>query len=654
MYLQGKLSGSRPCSLWPFLLVLAINSNGYSSSADGPLEIEQNADDIYESLEFLNGDIFWAPASGFTAQNSWPNVFGDEIRSVFGPIPPISCNTDAGAQLTMESGGNRVHLTRSGYESYVFEHISDSDKVVRASESIKYCDKPSLANTEGHLCGTGSRIAILDNLIGNSIDWVVLCRKGERSWRLTSWDDYWHRDNPLFALLGVVGFNSNSGEVVFIDGTDRKYGGDRIRTFTWAGSYPPPGGMGYEDNQNRSKAHQLYSYSTQIKCETCHDNKEPWIVTPHLKIRGFGYRDRATGEKFGHPNFLPLVQPRSSKSPYRVIGTRYTRKADLTSKTFSDPTGSCSYCHTLTTGWTGKVLAYDAVGKINENQKYKPVFERVLKTRTEWAKQKHNTHPWMVPWLGPNVKSNVETDWVPSAIDDDNWDRIAACINENSTEDCQYRPVYTSCPAPESSQLECSREDENNNDCSRVADPFGPGEMSAVTLPPDDESNAVPQFERKTAINWTYLNGLGAVPQRDDVRFNLAIREVDIPSNAGLPKREDYPSLQAATDPYFSHPQKKGRIHYCDLGARRQKTCHVLNPGRGEFFINNVSYAGHVRNTTPEPAFSPRQYRVVIPTRCNKRYLARLVPKRFCFDRSGVLASSVDHLAYFDVRCNAG
>jgi hypothetical protein len=89
------------------------------------------------------------------------------------------------------------------------------------------------------------------------------------------------------------------------------------------------------------------------------------------------------------------------------------------------------------------------------------------------------------------------------------------------------------------------------------------------------------------------------------------------------------------------------------MGARRLKTCHVLNPDRGEFLINNISHAGHVRNTTPEPAFSPRQYRVVIPTRCNKRYLARLVPKRFCFDRSGVLASSVDHLAYFDVRCDA-
>jgi hypothetical protein len=648
MFSRSKLN-----RFWPFLFWLVASTAGFPVYAD-EVPVNENTESILKKLfAQLNGDIFWAPASGFTTQGSWPNAFGDEIRSVFGPIPPVVCVSDVGLQLTIESRGNRVNLTNADNGEHTFEHRSVADKIDKVSKIIKVCDKPSLANTDGHLCGASSRIAILEGHLSNNVDWVVLCRKSERSWRLTSWDSYWHQDNPHFALLGIIGFNANSGEVVFIDGNDRKPGGDRLKPFTWTNPYPPPGGMGYEDNQSRAETHGLYSYAKQISCETCHDNKEPWIITPHLKIRGFGYRDRTREEKFGSSNVLPLAQPRAENSPYRVIGTRYTKKARLASKTFKDPTGSCTFCHTLTTGWTGQVLAYDAVGKVNPNEPYKSVFKKINDSRTDWAKQEQNTHSWMVPWLGPNVKPNPETGWIPTEIDEKNWDRIAACINETSTEDCEYKNVYTSCPSPESLEVDCSKDDELNSNCSRLADPFGPSEMSFLAMPIDEEIEETGSYNRKAVVNWTYLNGLGGVPQRDDVRFNLAVKEVDIPIDASSPKNDDYPSRQAAADPYFAQPDKKGDIHYCDLDMQREKTCHIINPDQGEFFINNISYAGHIRNTTPEPALKPRQYSVVIPTQCNKRYLARLVPKRFCFDRSGVLASNVDHVKYFDVHCKA-
>lgn len=646
---QNNLAGS---VLAP-IIFYALSGLGVSTTTADELKYPARfAEKINKVLLKMNGDIFWAPASGFTSEDTEPNTFGDEARSVFGPIPEMSCNGENSVSLHLEVNGNGTELLETFNSQFVFRY-RPNNQTTKYMKEIERCDKPSLANTAGHACGTSTRIGVLQNDSSRNVDWVILCRKSEEANKLTSDDDYWHPDNPYFALLGIIGFNLRSGEVVFFDGNNFSRGLNKLTTFAWSKPYAPPGGLGYNDFDGRSEAYDTYFHTEHIFCETCHDNKEPWIITPHLKLRGFGYRDHARDENLGKRNILPLIQPRSDDSPYRVIGTRYTNKADLSSKTFRDPTGSCTYCHTLTTGWSGKVLAYDAVGRVNESDKYKSVFQRIDNSRTEWAKQENNTHPWMVPWLGPNVKPNLETGWTPSEIDEENWNRIADCINETSKEDCHYKQVYTSCPAPESLKTDCSKEDELNNICTRLADPFAPSEIIATTTAQDVELDQALPYKMKTTVTWSYLNGLGGVPQRDDVRFNLAIREVEIPDDGTAPTLDDYTSLQAGSDPYFADPDKSGDIHYCDLGIIREKTCHILQFDSGEFFINNISYAGHVRNTTPEPALKPRQYSVLIPTQCNKRYLVRLVPKRFCFDRSGVLASNVDHVKYFDVHCEA-
>ena len=40
-----------------------------------------------------------------------------------------------------------------------------------------------------------------------------------------------------------------------------------------------------------------------------------------------------------------------------------------------------------------------------------------------------------------------------------------------------------------------------------------------------------------------YLNGYGNVPERDDVRFDLAIKEAPIPGNWAIPRDTDYPGM---------------------------------------------------------------------------------------------------------------
>ena len=644
-----KNTGLSVKNLFP-LIICTVNSIAPAIANDSVIT-PAPAETFDRLLTMFNDDIFWAPASGFTENDYWPNIFGDETRSVFGPIPPITCKGESSSSFSAEVDGNQIQLTAVPEGEFAFQHRDHKGTVVVESEVVGRCDKPSLANTKGHLCDTSSRINYLNNQSNKNVDWVVLCRKNELGSALTSKDGYWHPDNPNFALLGIIGFNPRSGEVVFIDGTNLDYGLEKIATFQWNQPYPPPGGSGYNDPAGRAEAYKIYYHTQRIKCETCHDNKEPWIITPHLNYIGFGYKNSAREARFGANNVLPLTQPRPDDSPYRVIGTRFTKYADLSSKTLRDPTGSCTFCHTLTTDWTGSVLAYDAVGKVNNSERYKSFFERIARSRTDWAKKRENTHPWMVPWLGPNIKLNIDTGWIPSEIDEDNWNRLADCINETSNEDCQYKRVYTSCPAPESLKTECSNEDELNNTCTRLEDSFGPSEMKTSSTLLEGEIDESFPFNRKSTIAWTYQNGLGGVPQRDDVRFNLMILEVAIPGSNIEPALEEYPGLNETWDPYFTDPVRKNHIHYCDLEWNRTRTCHIFDPAQGRHLINNISYAGHLRNTTPEPTHTPRQYSVTIPTQCNKRYLARLVPKRFCFDRSGVLASSVDHIAYFDVTC---
>ncbi len=627
---------------------LDVSANNYTAYINSPA-----AQQYDRYLTSRNGDIFWAPASGFTGNDTWPNIFGDEVRSVFGSIPEISCYGDVQMSLHLEVEGNHTRLSETRDGGFRFESHIMASGVLEGSQETRRCDKPSLANTDGHLCGASSRISLKKSPASPNVDWVTLCRKSERSNKLTSDDGYWHSNNPEFALLGVIGFNRKSGEVVFIDGREPPRGKTPLRTFSWKHAYPPPGGWGYQDTGGRSLAYKTYKYRKRIACENCHDNKEPWIITPHLKIRGFGYRDSDREDHLAQDNILPLVQPRPDTAPYRVIGTRYTRKAKLSGKTFRDPTGSCTSCHTLTTGWTGKVLAYDAVGKINNGEQFRDVFRRIHDSRTTWAKQDKNTAPWMVPWLGPNIKTDPGTGEAPSEMDDRNWRRIAACINENSNEDCEYQRIFTACPPPESDQTACSTEDLAYNACSRLADPYGPSEISITTSSLPHAGLKKTDYSTESIASWSYLNGLGGVPQRDDVRFNLAIREIDIPASRTPPARHDYPALQTTFDPLQNDSMLEGSIHYCDVSFVRKRTCHVLAPGEGNFVINNISFAGHVRNSTPAPADSPRNYAVAFPTQCNKRYLLRLVPKRFCFDRSGVLASDRDHLQYFDVRCDA-
>src|SRR3546814_11923378 len=101
--------------------------------------------------------------------------------------------------------------------------------------------------------------------------------------------------------------------------------------------------------------------------------------------------------------------------------------------------------------------------------------------------------------------------------------------------------------------------------------------------------------ERMLRVSWKYLNRYGNVPHRDDVRFNVAIREVEIPPDGAPPSEGDYPSLK----------EVKGE-NFLPLDAN-------IGISGSARLIQNASYAGHVRWTEPIPTADLREFRVDLP-----------------------------------------
>ncbi|WP_246738016.1 hypothetical protein [Rhizobium grahamii] len=567
-----------------------------------------------------NGDVLWAPAS---ASTDVITRFGDEARAVFGPIPDIDCGDNAAKVIPLEIDGNIVDLKPNpgvAGSPLQFEHRDTAGRVVKWSTQIARCDKPSLAGNVTY-CGMNSRVS--RKVIG-SVEWVALCRKSSPHQEIDP-EPYWQRNNPNFARLGVIGFNRQSGEIAFFDGSkDRPH-------FDWERPFVPPGGRSYHDESGRMEAAGLYDPTFQIQCSACHDNKGPYVISPHMGLSRIGYEGGATGESasaFSLGDYIPTM-PHEERLPFRVIGSAYTSTyaTDLArAQTLQDPSGNCTECHTLTTQVTGQRIAADAAGRDpvitdpswSDTVSVRAELQKLREIdahRTDWARRsgEGKIHPWMVPRNGGKVGAGGHQ------IDEDDWRQLSNCIWEAGGAECNYRPLYTACPPP--------------------ATPSGgdgslPTDLSIAILPSNaDEGGA----ERVLRLNWRYLNDYGGVPQRDDVRFNIAIRSVPIPQSRKPPDEEEYPAIAEASDDGFV--------------AIAGNVGNVGNAG-GLMTIRNLSYIGHRRFTEPAPATTPREFRADVPAMCGQRYLARILPKRFCFDQNGIQYAERGELVFADVECN--
>ncbi|KQS83091.1 hypothetical protein ASG68_15975 [Rhizobium sp. Leaf453] len=562
-----------------------------------------------------NGAFLWAPAS---ASRDTITRFGDEARAVFGPIPDGDCSSDKARILPLQVDGNLVDLKPNPHKEghpLEFEHRDATGNIVKWTTGITQCDKPSLAGSAAY-CGLNSRLHRVEQ--GN-VDWLFLCRKSSRNGEVEP-TPYWQRSNPKFALYGVIGFNRLTGETAFFDG--RK---DR-REFDWTQKLVPPGGRSYDDDKGRAAAEALYDPTFQVECSACHDNKSAYVITPSIQQARVGFLDRSDPNAiaFSLGNLLPKT-PRSRSTPFRVIGSGYTGTYRISlerASTVSDPTGNCTQCHTLTTQVTGQRFAADAVAKAPTI--IRPTRSQFLRLKAEQRKLReinaHRTiwatrtgagkiHPWMVP-----VEGNSLSTAVPE-INTSDWSALSNCLWGAGGAECNYKPLYTPCPIP------------------------GASEQGDISEPVDFSIKVLPvplanlQTDRVLRLGWKYLNSYGGVPQRDDVRFNVVVKSVEIPNTGAAPFDRDYPGRDEADDRNFA-------VIAGEVGTSGEA-----------MFIRNVSFLGHSRFTEPKPSTELRAFQVDLPARCNRRYLVRVMPKRFCFDQTVLVYGRKDYVQHADISC---
>ncbi|UXN61736.1 hypothetical protein [Phyllobacterium zundukense] len=569
-----------------------------------------------ETVQRWNGHFLWEPAS---ASGETITRFGDETRAVFGPIPDGDCTDGAAKTIPLQIDGNLVDLKpnpgKAGHP-LEFEHRDIKGKVVKWTSGVARCDKPSLTGSATY-CGLNSRLNRVEN--GN-VEWLFLCRKSSHHLEVEP-IPYWQRSNPKFALFGIIGFNRRSGEIVFFDG--RKDWSE----FDWSQKFVPPGGHSYHDNEGRAAAEALYDPTFQVQCSACHDNKGAYVINPNIQQARVGYlagNHDPKASAFSLGSLLPAA-PRRRSTPFRVIGSGYTAtyRVDLErAMTVQDPTGNCTECHTLTTQTTGQRFAADAVArdpviahpKRSQFLRLKAEQRKLREInshRTKWASRSGpgKIHPWMVPIDGNELSA------APPEISASDWSVLSNCLWGAGGDECAYTPLYTSCPTP---------------GVAAQGDHSKPEGLSIdVVRPPGAEAIA----DRVVGLSWRYLNSYGNVPQRDDVRFNVAVKSTEIPMSGAAPSPSDYPGLEQATDKNFV--------------AIDDET----GTSGSAMLIRNVSYFGHSKLTDPVPSKDMRTFRLDLPAQCNRRYLVRIMPKRFCFDQSNITYGQADHVLYADVSC---
>jgi hypothetical protein len=577
----------------------------------------RRADRLFaDAVQRWNGDIFWEPAS---ASSNVVTRFGDEARAVFGPIPDGNCAD--GVATAVEVEGNiidfRPNPNKAGHP-LEFAHRDIEGNIVKWTNSIPRCDKPSLAGGNATYCSLNSR---LNRIVRGNVEWLFFCRKSSKSLEVRS-DPYWQMSNTKFRLYGTIGFNGLTGEIAFFDG--RK---DRDE-FDWSMPFVPPGGHSYSDRIGRAAAEALYDPTFHIQCSACHDNKNAYVVDPHVRQARVGYlggRDDPRAIAFSLGDYLPET-PRVEGAPFRVIGSGYTStyRGDLSrARTVRDPAGNCTTCHTLTTQITGQRFAADAVAQkpwisnptwaqqlalLDE----KVIYSQIAAHRTDWALRSGpgKIHPWMVPGHGNELAT------LPPGLGPAEWRKLSDCLWGAGGSECGYQPLYTPCPLPQ---------------LGPRGDGFEPTDIAVAVLPlPAGEIGA----DRVLRVGWKYLNLYGNVPQRDDVRFNVAVKETAIPPDGKAPAAGDYPSMDEA----------EGRTFTLVRGE--------VGTSGSAMLIQNASYLGHAKWTVPTASTDLRDFQIDLPGACNRRYLVRILPKRFCFDQSNIAYSAADHVVYADVVCD--
>src|SRR3546814_750489 len=131
------------------------------------------------------------------------------------------------------------------------------------------------------------------------------------------------------------------------------------------------------------------------------------------------------------------------------------------------------------------------------------------------------------------------------------------------------RATRTDTLFPYTTLIRSAPESDTPGDVSRA------GKFAVEVLPPPQPDALT---ERVLRISWRYLNQLGGVPERDDVRFNNAVSERDITTADSPPDKGDYPRRDEARDD--DYPPLDGAFGFFPSAAPRRRICRGVRRPR--------------------------------------------------------------------------
>jgi len=625
--------------------------------------------------------IFWPPATKVedTVYNEkihsgWRdnriNDYGDEVASVLGRPPAFTC-TDMEFNYRSKYNGQKFDTIIRGTDNKLLFNFGQGRNSIQL-DNMNKCDNPTQA--EGtQPCGTQAWLGTIPSPISDNVKWWVLCRKTERfsgvdqedsrvekgfargsdnpsdEWNRYFWDD----QNYEVSLLGFIGWNELTGEAAFFDGNQGGF--DAPKGPIGLGGIPasknfkvltradkellPPGGTNYND-ENRIPGlvdtTDLFSNPTKIlghwdfpergfnnlnfgnkppataPCIFCHTNNDPFVYTKYLDDPQFSIHESASEPMPYRPVGKPFID-RVMDTDIGVANVfdransnaTIDARNSLTESRYLKPqnNSSCFGCHTLpyvgTSMWTfvADSLAFKGRLKDSGNEADEFLLSK-SNSITDYGKQHH--YNWM-PKGGEQQDPAQEVAVLKNCLD-----KLVAPRNEKELAKCLGDKIFTQCVKPEST----ANVFVGGEDVTRAHDPYGPTGLAGR-----DGPNPEPEFEydRRITVTWKYLNWFGQVKTRDDVRFDLTITEVVEPGS------------QVNEDGLVADPEIVPEV------------------------IRDISYKTHYRYNDPEPVEGEgdkRDYEVLFPAQCGKKYRLDLVSKRFCFDLSNVLNADNIHTTY--------
>lgn len=483
-----------------------------------------------------------------------------QCEAVLGELPEISCDPANPAPGTTVT---KIPVFVDGMLLGFDEDLSDAERELLAerAQSEQYtCDFPSIGGD--FACTVGSTLVHYQAPENPNVQWVALCRG-------VPWD------NPgydRFIGNGLIGANTQTGEMCFFFGRNDEP--EEPYELPALSSEPAP-----------SEALEPWLPPREMpgSCISCHPNNDPWILTPWLMPSYMGGILQRPEYPLELPDDVELED---------VMAARFIQTTPASLQTMLPaplPPGRTSWTEEEIVDDGGQVLrrqyrvvgssyvSAEAEGTVGARTGIRPEswsvgFRERIRVKPQSESCSAGCHAMGSEYwtrlasdaLGTKLAGAYRTDVMEGFAAGDHWMDPSQRFDLEQVDPAGFTiPAITECPIP-----------------AQVSDA---PEVEVSCHPIEGHAGAV-------RITWAHDNDYGAVPGRDDVRFDVAFGgDAVLPASLGRSEASDREGVR-------------------------------MEEGRGVEVLRDV-------------ALIEGGYEVTVPfERSDELLRVELQPKRFCFE----------------------